>query len=128
MRIENSVAIITGGASGLGEATVILLSSLGAKIVIADINETLGNQLVQTIGNKNVIFIKTDISNEDSCKNLIEKTVEIFGEIHIVLNSGGVLSAGIIATSKKVASSEEFLRVLKINVIGPIFIFYKFFL
>lgn len=71
-------------------------------------------------GSNSLKFFKTDVSNEENVIKLIKYTVECFGSVHIVVNSAGVISAGLTATPKGVLSSEEMLRVLKINVIGTL--------
>jgi len=110
------VAIITGGASGLGEAAALELSIRGAKVVIADLNKELGNKLVETIGADKAIFVETNVTQEDSVKNLIEKTISKFGAIHIVVNCAGIISSGLIYSSK--CTGDELLKVFKINVLG----------
>jgi len=116
MKPEGLVAIVTGGASGLGEASVLELASKNCKVVIADLNKDLGLKLAEKIGNDKALFVETNVSDEESVKSLIEKTIKKFGAVHIVVNSAGVLSAGLIFSGK--ATSAEMLKVLKINVLG----------
>ena len=119
MKIEGFVAIVTGGASGLGEATVQKLASLKCKVAIADLNEEAGNALVTKLGGKeNAIFVKTDVSDEQAAEKLVEETVKAFGAVHIVVNSAGVLSVAPTVSSKGPAKAAEMLRTLKINVLG----------
>ena len=119
MKIEGLVAIVTGGASGLGEATVQKLASLKCKVAIADLNEEAGNALVTKLGGKeNAIFVKTDVSDEQAAEKLVEETVKAFGAVHIVVNSAGVLSVAPTVSSKGPAKAAEMLRTLKINVLG----------
>lgn len=67
-----------------------------------------------------VEFFLTDVTDEENVKKLIQYTLKKFGSIHVVLNSAGVATAGMVVTSKGVMSSEEMLTALKINVIGTL--------
>jgi NAD(P)-dependent dehydrogenase (short-subunit alcohol dehydrogenase family) len=116
MKLENTVAIVTGGASGLGLGAVQDLAAQKCKIVIADINEEQGQAVAKTL--PDAIFVKTDISNEESVQNLISAAVKKYGAIHVVVNCAGVISAGLTVTSKGVIETKEFWRVFNINVIG----------
>lgn len=117
MKLDNKVAIVTGGASGLGEATCINLSEQGCKIVIADLNEELGQKLVSTLKTE-AIFVKVDVSKEESIKELIQKAVERFSVIHIIVNCAGIINTTPIYSSRGIATSAEFLKVYEINVLG----------
>eukprot|EP01016_Furgasonia_blochmanni_P020893 TRINITY_DN23277_c0_g1_i1.p1 TRINITY_DN23277_c0_g1~~TRINITY_DN23277_c0_g1_i1.p1 ORF type:complete len:324 (+),score=75.80 TRINITY_DN23277_c0_g1_i1:10-981(+) len=118
MKVEGLSAIVTGGASGLGKATVEALIRKGCRVTIADLNQSLGEELVKQFGEDKALFVKTDVSNEDNVKALVEAAVAKFGGLHIVVNSAGIISAVPIVTSKGVASTEEMLKVLRINVVG----------
>lgn len=100
MKIENKVAVISGGASGLGEATVRRFVKQGAKVVIADIQEENGKKLVESLNTSNAIFIKTDVSDPDSIENLFKKAIETFKQVNIVINCAGVLHAANILSRK----------------------------
>ena len=116
MKIDgNFVAVVTGGSSGLGLATVKLLLSLGAKVVMADINSDLGKDISNEL---NTPFFQVDVVKEDSVKQLFEFTKKTFGKVNAVVHCAGVVTAGTIIYSKGVASTEEMERLLKINVIG----------
>lgn len=116
MRIDaNFVAVVTGGSSGLGLATVKLLLSLKAKVVIADINADLGDTVSKETGSP---FFKVDVTNEENVKQLFEFAKKTFGKVDAVVHCAGVVTAGAIIYSKGVASSDEMERLLKINVIG----------
>ena len=117
MKLENLVAIVTGGASGLGEAACIALSEAKCKIVVADLNADLGEALVKNLKTE-AIFVKCDVSCEESIKALIEKTVTRFGGIHVVVNCAGIINSTPIVSSRGVATSAEFLKVYTINVLG----------
>lgn len=119
MKVEGLVVVVTGGASGLGEATVLRFAGLKCKVVIADLNEEAGNALVEKLGGKeNAIFVKTDVSDEKAAENLISEAVKAFGKVDVVVNCAGILSVAMTVTSKGPAKSSEMLRTLKINVIG----------
>ena len=116
MRIDaNLVAVVTGGSSGLGLSTAKLLSGLGAKVVIADINAEQGQEAAnQTKG----VFFKTNVADENNVKELFEFTKKTYGKVDAVVHCAGVVTAGTIIYSKGVLSTKEMERVLKINVIG----------
>src|SRR5438105_3976161 len=90
--LENKVAIVTGGGSGIGKAIALLYASEGAKIVISDVNEQGGNETVSEIKSKggDAIFVKADTSKPDDSKNVVEKAVKQFGGLHIAVNNAGV--------------------------------------
>lgn len=90
--LENKVAIITGGASGIGKAIALLYASEGAKIVISDINEEGGNEAVAEIKSKGgeAIFVKADTSKPDDSKKVVDQAVEHFGGLHIAVNNAGI--------------------------------------
>lgn len=118
MKIDKSlVAIVTGGASGLGKATVELLRSYGAQVVIADLNEKDGEELAKKL---ECSFYKTNVADEKNVEGLINFTVEKYKKIHVVVNCAGVVSAGTLIYSKGVLSSDVMEKVLKINVIGTL--------
>lgn len=90
--LESKVAIITGGGSGIGRASAILLASKGAKIVIADVDETGANETISqiTAAKGEAIFVKTDTSKPSENKSLVEETVKKFGGLHIAINNAGI--------------------------------------
>lgn len=116
MKVEGLVAIVTGGASGLGEAAARRLAKEGCKVVIADIQEERGNEVVKSLGDDKALFVKTNVSDESSVDNLVKKAVEKFGGLHILINSAGVLHAGNILSKK--CTAKDYLRLLSINVVG----------
>ena len=87
--INDKVAIVTGGAQGIGLATVQLFLSNGAKVVIADISSKAGKQTESELSSLypgRVLFMETDTSSELSISNCIDKAVSTFGEISILVN------------------------------------------
>ncbi len=90
--LENKVAIVTGGGSGIGSATAILLAAEGAKIVIADVDEAGASETVSQIkaAKGEALFIKTDTSKPSEHKSLVEQTVKKYGGLHIAVNNAGI--------------------------------------
>lgn len=112
--LEGKVAIVTGAASGIGEAIVHKFAKEGAKVVIADINEEAGKKLQEEIG-KDSIFVKSDSSSVEDNKELVEKAVQHFGRLDIAINN-----AGIGGESAPVGESnpEIWDRVIALNLSG----------
>ena len=117
MQIKDSVAIITGGASGLGEATIRTLVENGARAAILDLQQDLGEKLVSELGDR-VLFVKTDVTSTESVQNAINATVEKFGFISIVVNCAGVADAKKVFGKKGPMPLEDFNRVIQINLLG----------
>ena len=82
MELNTVVALVTGGASGLGEATVRRLVAGGAKAVIADLNEEKGQALAEELG-ENVIFVKTNVASEDNVQLAVDTALEKFGKLTV---------------------------------------------
>jgi len=84
MLIENKVAVITGGASGVGEATAKKFAEEGAKVVIADISEQ-AKAVVESIKNNggDALFVSCDVTNEESAQHLMETTTQTYGRVDI---------------------------------------------
>ena len=117
MDIKGSVAVITGGASGLGEATLRSFVNNGAKAAIFDFDDKRGSQIADELGDA-VIFCKTDVSDEKSVQNAINKTVETFGGIQIAVNCAGVGPAAKVLSKNGPLSIADFNRTIQINLIG----------
>ena len=93
MRLKHKVAVITGGASGMGEASVYSFLKEGAKVVIADFNEVTGKETLskaQQIYRGQVDFIKADVASECDIQNMFDFALERFGRIDVVFNNAGV--------------------------------------
>jgi NAD(P)-dependent dehydrogenase (short-subunit alcohol dehydrogenase family) len=111
MRLKNKIAIVTGAASGIGEAAADLFIKEGAKVVYSDIHETPEN--LNLIEDQS-LYIKCDVSKSEEVKNLIEKTVEKFGSLDVMVNNAGVGGLGGVLE----ASDEDFDKTIKINLYG----------
>src|SRR4051794_13716308 len=89
MQLQNKVALITGGASGLGEACVRRFIGLGMKVVILDRDEARGKALADELGQR-VRFAQADVSNESDVQAAIDTAYSAFGELSVVVNCAGV--------------------------------------
>lgn len=97
-KLDNRIAVITGGAQGFGAGIAAALFAKSVNVVVADLNEESGKKLVSGLaGNKSTnkaVFIKTDVSDHNSVRQLIVSTVSEFGGIDILISNAGVLKAG----------------------------------
>src|SRR5437773_11193916 len=117
MDLKNATFIVTGGASGLGAATTRMLSQAGAHVVIADLKETEGNALAESIGNS-VRFIRTDVCDETSAKNVVASALNTFGGLQGLVNCAGIMHAERIVGEEGAHSLSGFTRAININLIG----------
>ncbi|CAK8533120.1 unnamed protein product [Lathyrus sativus] len=93
LRLAGKVVIITGGASGIGKETAHLFAKQGARmVVIADIQDKLGIQVAESIGTDKCRFIHCDIRIEDDVKNLVQLTVDTYGQVDIMHCNAGIIS------------------------------------
>ena len=88
-KLDGKVAVITGGASGIGEATVRLFVEEGAKVVIADVQERRGRPLAEELGSS-AAFVNTDVRSEEQVKGAVEQAVERFGRLDCMFNNAGL--------------------------------------
>ena len=117
-RVPGKVALITGGASGLGEAAAILLARNGASIAVTDMNlegaQAVADEINRTCGEGRAIAASLNVTEEDQWIAAIDKTVEAFGYLDVLLNSAGVGTMNDIET----ATLEEFRFVNAVNLDG----------
>jgi NAD(P)-dependent dehydrogenase (short-subunit alcohol dehydrogenase family) len=92
MRFDQAVALITGGTSGIGEATALLFAKEGAQVSVVGRNEARGNAVAARIG-RNAIFAPADVRSASDCRRAVERTVETFGRIDVLFNNAGVYYA-----------------------------------
>lgn len=113
-RLENKVAVITGAGTGIGEATAIAMANEGARVVIGDINDELGNAATKKItdaGGK-AIYCHADVGVTDDVKNLIQTAIDTYGKLDILVNNAAVAIPGTVVDT----SEDDWMRVLNINL------------
>ncbi|MFF0826502.1 SDR family NAD(P)-dependent oxidoreductase [Brevibacillus sp. NPDC003359] len=117
MNLHDKVAIVTGGASGLGLATVTRLVLKGAKVVIFDVNEAKAKEAVDQLG-ENVRYALVNVADDESVQQGINQAIKAFGAIHICVNCAGVGTSGKTIGKKGVLPLEAFTKVVGINLVG----------
>jgi NAD(P)-dependent dehydrogenase (short-subunit alcohol dehydrogenase family) len=115
MQISGSVFVVTGGASGLGEATARALIAQQGQVIVADLSDA--NSLTQQLGER-ARFIKTDVTSEASAKAAVAFSLKEFGALHGLINCAGVAIAQKVLGKEGVHSLETFARVLAVNATG----------
>lgn len=117
-RLKNKVAIITGGAGGLGAAEAILFAQEGAKVVITDVQEQgLKNVADQISASGGIVsYMVHNVISEKDWAQVVEKTIEWYGAIHILVNNAGI--TGNITNSIEETSVDEFKKVMEINLLS----------
>ncbi len=118
MDIAGKVAIVTGGASGLGEATVRAYVAKGAKVAIFDMNQERGDALVAELGADNTAFFNINVADEDGVGTAIAQVVEKFGALHICNNFAGIGPACKTLSKKGPHPMDAYRNVLEVNLIG----------
>ena len=117
MRISGCSAVVTGGASGLGAATARRLVSVGASVVIADLNQEHGQALAVDLGER-ARFVATDVTDEISVRQALSEAVDRHGGLHILVNCAGIVGAEKILGKNGAHDLKHFARVIQVNLIG----------
>ncbi|RXJ00300.1 3-oxoacyl-ACP reductase FabG [Anaerobacillus alkaliphilus] len=116
MRLQDKVAIVTGGGNGIGRETVLTFTREGAKVVIADFDEQAGTSVLQEVEERGgtAIFQKVNVADQESVTQLVEKTIETFGTVSILVNNAGITAD---AMTHKM-TPESWQRVIDVNLTG----------
>ena len=119
MNLENKIAVVTGGASGLGRATLEELHNVGIKVAIFDLNEEQGQQVVSEFGNDNVLFVSTDVTSDSSVEAAFDLVITKFGRVDICINCAGIAPAKkVLDRENKAQALSAFSLAININLIG----------
>ena len=116
MRLENKVALITGGARGIGAAITKLFSQEGSKLVIGDVLKEEGRKIAEEIAavGGNCFFVKLDVTNEADWKMVTEEVVDHYGKLDVLVNNAGVSARGNVEDT----TEAQWSRTMDINVKG----------
>ncbi|MCZ2127502.1 MAG: beta-ketoacyl-ACP reductase [Anaerolineales bacterium] len=122
MRMKDKVALITGGAAGIGKATALRFAEEGAKVVICDVNEALGGETVKLLG-ADASFFKADVTQRESVQTLMDAVLAKYGRIDVLVNNAGVLRDGMLIKFKEgqlvgQMSEADFDLVVSVNLKG----------
>jgi 3(or 17)beta-hydroxysteroid dehydrogenase len=112
-RVEDKVAIVTGAASGIGRGSAEILAREGARVVLTDVNEPLGREAAKAIGG-DAIFLRHDVSDEESWREVIAATVERFGRLDVLVNNAGIAVVADIEST----TVEQWRRMMAVNAEG----------
>jgi NAD(P)-dependent dehydrogenase (short-subunit alcohol dehydrogenase family) len=117
MKIQGKSALVSGGASGLGAATVRMLVAQGANVVIVDVNEKTGKELAHELGSA-VSFVKTDVTNTDQVKAAVAEAASKHGGLHITVTAAGIGVAEKVLGKEGIHDLGRYLRVIQVNLVG----------
>src|SRR2546430_6557700 len=117
MKLQDKVALVTGGASGLGRATVETLLDGGARVVIADLPTSPGETVAKELGDS-VRFAATDVSDEAGVQAAVQTAVDEFGGLHIAVSCAGIGWAQRTVDKNGPHSLDVYKKVIEVNLIG----------
>nr|WP_298380349.1 glucose 1-dehydrogenase [uncultured Halomonas sp.] len=109
-RLQDKVALVTGGASGVGRAAVIQLAREGARVIVADIDREAGTALATEIGDA-AMFVMLDVASQQAWQSAINEVEEHFGRLDVLVNNAGILRLG----SIEEATLDEWRQVMSVN-------------
>lgn len=113
--LADQVAIVTGGASGIGRATVQRFVEQGARVIVGDIDVEQGEQLAREIGPA-ALFVKADVACADQVQGLVDAAIEHFGDLHVMFNNAGL--CGAVHHSFLDDDFADFSQLMEVNLLG----------
>lgn len=119
MQIKGKTAIVTGGASGLGEAVVRRFAADGANVAIFDLSEENGNRIADELGG-HAAYYTVNVASEESVKAAIDRVMEKFGRIDVLVNVAGIGKPKKILGKDGIIPMEDFTRIIDVNLIGSV--------
>ncbi|WP_180079416.1 3-hydroxyacyl-CoA dehydrogenase [Acinetobacter sp. YH12058] len=117
MKIQGKVCVVTGGASGLGAVTAQHLVAQGAKVILVDMNQELGQQLQQQLG-ENADFVAVDVTDENQVQQLFNHIEQKYGQLNGLVNCAGIAPSAKVLGRDGLHDLAMFQKVLNINVTG----------
>jgi len=119
MRLQNRVAVVTGGANGIGEAYAVGTAKEGARVVIADLDQEAGERVIQEIkkAGGEGIFIRTDVSQKEEVEKMVAETIKAYGKLDIMVNNAGILFTAPVEET----TEEMWDKLFAVNVKGLFF-------
>jgi NAD(P)-dependent dehydrogenase (short-subunit alcohol dehydrogenase family) len=118
MNINETVSLVTGGGSGLGEATTRALAARGGRVAILDLAKSRGAEIAQELGS-NVLFLEGDVTNEEQVAAAVDCAVATFGAVQVVVNCAGIGTAGkTVGKNEQPLDLASFRKTIEVNLIG----------
>ncbi|HHW03678.1 MAG TPA: 3-oxoacyl-ACP reductase FabG [Thermoanaerobacterales bacterium] len=116
MRLKDKVAIITGGAKGIGKETAFLFSKEGAKVIICDFDENIGKKTLEVLKaqNSEASFFKVDVTDRSNVQNMVNETKAKYGKIDILVNNAGITADAFLTNM----TEEQWDKVINVNLKG----------
>lgn len=116
MRLKDKVALITGGANGIGKETAFTFAREGAKVVIADFSDAAGEEVVAQLKQQGAeaLFVKVDVSNRDSVDAMAEEAIAEFGRIDVLINNAGITQDAMLTKM----TADQWQKVIDVNLSG----------
>jgi len=118
MDLKNNIALITGGASGLGRGTVEHFVSRGCKVAILDINDDKAKEVIDLLGSENVTYVNTDVMSEESVTNAIKEIKQTYGKLNFIVNCAGTGYGARILGKNGPHPLDIFKFIIDLNLVG----------
>lgn len=118
MKTAEVIAIVTGGASGLGEATTRRLVAQGGKVAIFDLNEQRGRALAEELGHEHVAYFQTNVTDAQQVEQQVAEVIAHYGKVNTLISCAGIATPGKVVSQKGPLALDRFEQVIQVNLIG----------